>query len=124
MNAPLKAILIDDELNSLQNLQNKLEKYCPLVKVLASYQKPEEAIPVIRQQKPDVLFLDIAMTKKDGKAALAEIMAAHPDAKVVMVTALDDMDTIQECTAKGAVAYIVKPFNLDDIKRAISVALD
>ena len=92
--------------------------------VVATASNGEEAVEVFNKARPDVLFLDIAMPKKDGKAALAEIMAAHPDAKVVMVTALDDMDTIQECTAKGAVAYIVKPFNIDDIKRAISVALD
>src|SRR5438093_13658500 len=92
--------------------------------VVATASNGEEAVEVFIKARPDVLFLDIAMPKKDGKAALAEIMAAHPDAKVVMVTALDDMDTIQECTAKGAVAYIVKPFNIDDIKRAISLALD
>ena len=92
--------------------------------VVATASNGEEAVEVFNKAMPDILFLDIAMPKKDGKAALAEIMAAHPDAKVVMVTALDDMDTIQECSAKGAVAYIVKPFNIDDINRAISVALN
>ena len=110
--------------------QNELVKFLRDVlemqnhQVVATASNGEEAVKVFNKTKPDVLFLDIAMPKKDGKAALVEIMAENPDAKVIMVTALDDMDTIQECSAKGAVAYIVKPFNIDDINRAISVALE
>ena len=40
----IKAILIDDELNSLQNLQQKLEGFCPDVAIVAVTQKPEEGI--------------------------------------------------------------------------------
>jgi len=59
----LKAILVDDELNSLQNLQFKIQEYCPSIKVLAQSQNPEEAIRLIQQNKPDVIFLDIEMPK-------------------------------------------------------------
>jgi len=117
-----KIMVAEDQNDLVEFLRDILEMQNH--QVVATASNGEEAVEVFNKARPDVLFLDIAMPKKDGKAALAEIMAAHPDAKVVMVTALDDMDTIQECTAKGAVAYIVKPFNIDDIKRAISVALD
>ena len=40
----LKAILVDDEKSSLQNLQHKLTEYCPDIRVIASSEKPEEAI--------------------------------------------------------------------------------
>ncbi len=52
----LKAILVDDELSSLQNLQFKIQEYCPSVRVVAQSQNPEEAIRLIQQHKPDVDF--------------------------------------------------------------------
>jgi two-component system chemotaxis response regulator CheY len=74
--------------------------------------------------KPDVLFLDVAMPKKDGMETLIELMKSNPKPKVIMVTALDDMDLIENCIKVGALAYITKPFNTDDILQAISFAFE
>ncbi len=74
--------------------------------------------------KPDVLFLDVAMPKKDGMETLIELMKNNPKPKVIMVTAHDDMDLIQNCISVGALAYITKPFNTDDILNAISFAFE
>ena len=74
--------------------------------------------------KPDVLFLDVAMPKKDGMETLVEIMKYNPKAKVVMITAHDDMDLIENCTKTGALAYITKPFNTDEILQAISYVFE
>ena len=43
----LKAILVDDEKNSLENLQQKLQEFCPAIHVIATAQRPEEAIFLI-----------------------------------------------------------------------------
>ena len=69
----LKAILVDDELNSLQNLQQKLVEFCPDVEILAATQNPEEAIRLVRELKPDLLFLDIEMPRMNGFRMLEEI---------------------------------------------------
>ncbi len=74
--------------------------------------------------KPDVLFLDIAMPKKDGMETLIELMKSDSKPKVIMVTAHDDMDLIENCIKVGALAYITKPFNTDDILNAISFAFE
>ena len=74
--------------------------------------------------KPDILFLDVAMPKKDGMETLIELMKSNPKPKVIMVTALDDMDLIENCIKVGALAYITKPFNTDDILQAISFAFE
>src|SRR5687768_10377408 len=62
----IRAIIIDDELSSLQNLQQKLTAFCPTVTVIATAQKPAEAILLINHHKPDVIFLDIEMPKMSG----------------------------------------------------------
>ncbi|MEO5649282.1 MAG: hypothetical protein ABIR03_05075 [Ginsengibacter sp.] len=55
----LKAILVDDELPSLQNLEQKILEFCPDIDIIATAQKPEDAIQLIGQMHPDVVFLDI-----------------------------------------------------------------
>ena len=72
--------------------------------------------------KPDILFLDVAMPKKDGMETLIELMKSNPKPKVIMITELDDMEIIENCIKAGALAYITKPFNTDDILNAISFA--
>ena len=74
--------------------------------------------------KPDVLFLDVAMPKKDGMETLIELMKNDSKSKVIMVTAHDDMDLIENCIKAGALAYITKPFSTDDILNAISFAFE
>ena len=74
--------------------------------------------------KPDVLLLDVAMPKKDGMETLVEIIKYNPKAKVIMITAHDDMDLIENCIKVGALAYITKPFNTDEIIHAVSYAFE
>jgi two-component system chemotaxis response regulator CheY len=74
--------------------------------------------------KPDVLLLDVAMPKKDGRETLIEIMKRTPKPKVVMITAHYDMELIENCIKVGALAYITKPFNTDDILQVISYTFE
>ena len=116
MTTTLKAILIDDELNSLQNLQNKLEKYCPAVKVLAALQKPEEAVQLIKQQKPDVLFLDIEMPKMNGFRLVEEL--GDFEGEIIFITAYNHFAI--EAMRISAFDYMVKPVSIADLQNAIS----
>ena len=81
----VKAIIIDDELSSLQNLQQKLAEFCPTVNVIATAQKPEEAILLINHHKPDVIFLDIEMPKMSGFRMLEEFK--EPNFEIIFTTA-------------------------------------
>jgi two-component system chemotaxis response regulator CheY len=83
-----------------------------------------EAVEKYNETSPDILLLDIAMPKKDGESALKDIMATHPDAKVIMITASDNLKTINECVSVGALAYIMKPFDFENVLKAIDMALD
>ena len=74
--------------------------------------------------KPDVLLLDVAMPKKDGVETLIDLMKIYPKPKVIMITAHDDMELIENCMNAGALAFITKPFNTDDILQAISFAFE
>ncbi len=71
-----------------------------------------EAVEMYRQLKPDLVTLDIVMPEVDGVEALKQMIAADPDAHVVMVSAVDQREKLTECIESGAMDFIVKPFDV------------
>jgi two-component system, chemotaxis family, chemotaxis protein CheY len=82
-----------------------------------------EAISQFQALKPDLMTLDITMPEKDGLAALADIMAANPSAKVVMCSALGQESKVLEAIKLGAKDFVVKPFQPDRVIDAVAKAL-
>jgi len=74
-----------------------------------------EALEEYTKLKPDIFLLDMAMPKKDGLSVLKEIIGFDPNAKVIMISASDNQDTVKECIRLGARAYILKPFNFQEV---------
>jgi len=62
----LKAIIVDDELDSITALKWELEEFSDKIEIIDSFQNPQEAISSIKANRPDVLFLDIQMPEMDG----------------------------------------------------------
>ncbi|MBO4708887.1 MAG: response regulator transcription factor [Kiritimatiellae bacterium] len=79
----------------------------------------EGAAEFVARVKPDVTLLDIRMPGKDGIAALGEILAADPDAKVVMLTTSGTDEDIYRSLEIGARGYVFKTEAADDIVAAI-----
>jgi two-component system chemotaxis response regulator CheY len=82
-----------------------------------------EAVTRFRDLKPELTTLDITMPEKDGIAALAEIMAIDPTAKVVMCSALGQEGKVLEAVKLGARDFVVKPFQADRVLAAVGKAL-
>ena len=82
-----------------------------------------EAVQRFQELRPDVMTLDITMPEKDGLAALAEIIAVDPGAKVVMCSALGQESKVLESIKLGAKDFVVKPFQPDRILDAAAKAL-
>ena len=82
-----------------------------------------EAVTQFQALKPDVMTLDITMPEKDGLAALKEIVALDPTAKVVMCSALGQESKVLESIKLGAKDFVVKPFQADRVLDAVGKAL-
>jgi two-component system LytT family response regulator len=111
----LKAILVDDELNSLQNLQFKIREYCPSIRVVDQTQNPEEAIRMIQQHKPDVIFLDIEMPRMSGFKMLEQI--PEVDFEVIFITAYNHYAI--NAIRISAFDYLVKPVAIEDLQQTV-----
>ena len=82
-----------------------------------------EAVEKFVDFKPDVLLLDLVLPEKDGLTTLKEIKETNPNAKIIMITVLDNKQMIQDCISAGAVGYITKPFTGDKVLESISFAV-
>lgn len=112
---PLKTIIVDDNYNSVQNLQQKIAEFCPDLKVLATSQSPEEAIVLIRQHNPDLVFLDIEMPRMNGFRMLDEL--DEYDFDIVFTTAYNHyaIDAIRI----SAFDYLTKPIAIKDLQNTV-----
>lgn len=112
----LKAIIVDDERSSLQNLQQKLLEFCPDIAVIATAENPEEAILLIGQHRPDVIFLDIEMPRISGLRMLDELTDFKGE--IIFTTAYNHyaVDAIRI----SAFDYLVKPVSITDLQNAVA----
>ena len=82
-----------------------------------------EAIARFQELRPELTTLDITMPEKDGLAALREIIAIDPGAKVVMCSALGQEAKVLESIKLGARDFVVKPFQAERVLAAVGKAL-
>ncbi|HBG04212.1 MAG TPA: two-component system response regulator [Geobacter sp.] len=84
----------------------------------------EEGLEIINSQKLDLALLDIMMPGRSGIELLKDIKQLTPDTTVLMITAMNDMDTALSCIHFGAEDYITKPFNLDRVLLTVKNTLE
>lgn len=81
-----------------------------------------EAVNLAGRLKPDLIMMDIRMPEMEGTEAAARIRDASP-VPIIMLTAYADKETIKKAEAAGALAYLVKPVNENELPPAINIAM-
>jgi two-component system LytT family response regulator len=111
----INAILIDDEKNALELLEWQLQTWSPQVKPLALCTSVDEGIAAISKYKPQLIFLDIEMPRKNG----FEVLQAfdEPDFEVIFTTAYDQFAL--KAFKYAALDYLLKPVDADELQAAV-----
>jgi len=81
----------------------------------------QEALDMYQELKPDLVTMDMVMPDVDGLAALEAIRAVAPSARIVMVSAVNQKDKLKRCIELGAIDFIVKPFDPEELKQFLEV---
>lgn len=81
------------------------------------------AVDKYKEIKPDIVTMDITMPEMDGIAAVKEIMAFDPAAKVIMCSAMGQQSMVIDAIQAGAKDFIVKPFQPERVLEAVAKAI-
>ncbi len=111
----LKALLVDDELNNLTSLEFLLHNDCDGIEVAYKASSAEQAREWLKQNRVDVIFLDITMPGEDGFKFLTSVVLKST--KIVFVTAHNEF-ALQAIKA-SAVDYLLKPVHIDELQKAV-----
>ncbi|MCC6289360.1 MAG: response regulator transcription factor [Chitinophagaceae bacterium] len=115
----LNAVIIDDEVNNIDNLQQLLKVYYPTINIVDTAGSVEEGVEAISEKKPNLVFLDIQMPGKNGFDLLTQIN--QRDFEVIFVTAYEQYAI--QAMRFSAIDYLLKPINVDDLIGAIERAV-
>jgi two-component system, response regulator PdtaR len=115
-----RVVIAEDEAIIRLDLKETLEEEG--YQVVGETGRGDEAVELVREHEPDIAILDIKMPGLDGLAAAREI-AGERRAAVLILTAFSQRDLIEQARDAGALAYLVKPFEKNELIPAVEVAL-
>lgn len=108
-----RVMIVDDTEFMRMVIRDTLIKYG--YEVVAEAADGEEAIQTYLQIKPDLVLMDITMPNMSGEEALKKLLFMDPKAKVLMCSSLGQQAVITESLKIGAMGFIVKPFEPDEM---------
>jgi two-component system response regulator DevR len=114
----LRLMIVDDHEVVRFGLSNLLTRQ-PGWEVVAEAGTVVEAIRLADEHQPDVIVMDIRLSDGSGIDACREIVKAHPNIKVIMLTSFAEDDLLFNAISAGAVGYVLKQVGNDDLVRAI-----
>lgn len=112
----MKMLIVDDEIDVCDFVKNFFEERNYTVFTALG---GEEALRIIKTQKPDIILLDIKMKKMDGIETLKRIREIDKNVNVIMVTAVEDRDKMDAAHKLGARDYITKPLVLEELEHTV-----
>jgi len=110
----IKLLIVEDETNMREFLKDFFERQNYEVYTACN---GEEALKLIRNPRPHLVFLDIGLPGMSGMDVLARIKEMDSTIKVIVVTAMQDKQKIEEATRLGASDYVTKPVSLDYMEK-------
>ncbi len=115
-----RILIIDDDLAICRTLELHLNSQGHSVFLAHDAQK---GLAGLELNSPDLVIMDIRMPGQSGLETLPQIKARAPDTPVLMITAFHDMDTTISAMKRGAIDYIHKPLDIDELDAAVVQAL-
>ena len=116
INEQIRALIVDDE----PHIRALIKAVTSSIQgeVVAEASNGVEAVEIFAKLQPNLVLMDINMPVMDGISALKAIVSTQPEAFIIMLTSLSDMETIQACVDAGASGYLRKDTPVAELKKA------
>ncbi len=111
----IRAVIIDDEPNSIETLRWKVENFCPQLSIQKTFSDPVEALSYLREHETDLIFLDIEMPNLSGFDVLEALGDITFD--VIFTTAYDQYGI--QAVKFSALDYLLKPVRNKELIEAV-----
>ncbi|MBM7541479.1 response regulator [Amphibacillus cookii] len=112
-----RVLVTDDAAFMRMQLKNIFESLGH--EVVGEAENGQHAIDLYNELMPELVTMDITMPEMNGVEAVKEIKKNHPDATIVMCSAMGQQQMVLEAIQAGAKDFIVKPFDQERIKQAL-----
>jgi len=116
-----KLLIVDDESDIREFARNFFKKRKIDVFVASG---GRQALELIAQESPNLVLLDVRMEEMTGIEVLRELRKSNSSLKVIMVSGVEDEETIKEANELGVIGYIHKPFILEELEKIVLAQLN
>ena len=118
------AVILEEQPLLLDAIQGVLER--ANIAVVARATNPDNALALINEQRPDLFLTELVVAGDDAAplAAIADALAQVPDLKVIVLSARSDPASVRRALMAGAVAYVLKTADADDLAVAVRQAFE
>ena len=117
-----KILIADDSLFMRKVLKDIVSKATRRAHQILEAESGAEALALVKKENVDLVLLDIIMPggQEEGVRVLQAIIKMKPEMRVIMITAVGQNAMIDTCRDLGAVDYIVKPFDEEDVAKKVA----
>lgn len=116
-----RILVVDDSAIARRNLRTILTKAGHTI--VSEAENGMQGYREYAMHQPDLVTMDITMPVMDGVAAVQKIVGDYPDAKIIVISAIDQKPMVMKAVAAGAKHYILKPFQPEKVIAAVNLAL-
>lgn len=116
-------LIIEDD-PMVAKLNEDFLKTISSVKIIGNYRTTQEAKDTLKKEKVDAILLDNYLPNQTGIEFLAELRNQNNQVSVILITAANDIETIQQALALGVIDYLVKPFTAERFLSAIQKVIN
>ncbi len=115
------ALVVDDDIESLECMSEYLNlEFSTVYRAVGA----KEALGIILQKKPDIIFTDIQMPKNDGFSLVEKLFVNGIKTPVIIISAYDDKDKLLKAIKLGIMDYLVKPLDSKKLKDAMKLCYE
>jgi DNA-binding NarL/FixJ family response regulator len=115
----LRLVIVDDQRLFRENLKTVIELRIPTAKVVGLAKDGKEALEVIRETAPNLILLDMRMPVMDGVECIKQLRAGGNQTQVIVLTTFDDDQYLYDALKFGAVGYLLKDIEPEELTDAI-----
>ena len=114
----IKTVIVEDDL-MVASINSQFAKRNPNIQIVATFHNGKDALEYLKSSDADLVLLDLYMPDCTGLEVLSELRKEGSEIDVIMITAANDAEHINEALQLGIVDYLIKPFQYERFAQAL-----